>query len=87
MVKFNIFIALLSFIAGIANMIVGLNSLDYSNVDLLLAVTQAFLALFVVVTGFSKIGLFVRNNFLSMIHAYCAVVFYLFIAVVVWFLA
>ena len=87
MVKFNIFIALLSLIAGIANIVVGLNTSEYSNMDLFLAIIQVCLALSVGITGFSRLSLFIKNDVLSLAHRYCAIVFYLFIAVVVWFLA
>lgn len=87
MVKFNIFIALLSLIAGIANIAIRLNSFEYSNMDMFLAVIQVCLALSVGITGFSRLSLFIKNDFLSLCHRYCAIVFYLFIAAVVWFLA
>ncbi len=87
MVKFNIFIASLSFLAGLANIFVGLGASNYSNLDLGLVMVQVILSALVVVSGLSKIKIIFSDNAVSSAHVYFAGVFYVFILVVIWFLA
>lgn len=87
MFKVNIFIALVSLLSGLGNLIIGYNEENYVVLDIVLAITQVVLALAVVITGVSRAKWFFSSKKLSELHFLTALVFYIFVfSVVVCFL-
>lgn len=83
MVKFNCFIAILSLISGMANLLVGMGRESYSGFDMSLAVAQIIIAIIVFLSGLAKLNLLIKNSMLAKIHVYIAAIFYTFIVAVV----
>lgn len=88
LIKFNVFLAALSFFSGIANLYVGSFAYgleEYSNFEAFLALSQICLAALVAITGFARLE-WIKGKFLAKLHFGCAIVFYFFIALVVYFI-
>jgi len=83
MVKFTIGLGIIALIAGIGNIIVGMGSARelYTLLNLSSAILQIVLSLVVVVTGFARIEVIFKSEFLSKAYTIASIFFYSYIVV------